>query len=44
MVSDEVPPASQTEGKSYTLWTKAHESNDLVLNGEKSNMFPDPIP
>ncbi len=36
IVSDEVPPASQPGGKQYTLWTGAHERNELVLNGKKS--------
>jgi hypothetical protein len=42
VVSDEVPPApqleGQLEGKSYTLWTEAHEQNQLVLNGRKGDI------
>lgn len=38
VVSDEVPPASSLDGKSYTLWTEAHEQNQLVINGRKSNI------
>lgn len=35
VVSDEVPPPPQLDGKSYTLWTAAHEHNQLVHNGRK---------
>ncbi|KAL5320456.1 hypothetical protein ACEPPN_011261 [Leptodophora sp. 'Broadleaf-Isolate-01'] len=32
VVSDEVPPAPQPDGKSYTLWTEAHENNKLIVD------------
>ena len=38
VVSDEVPPTPQLDGKSYTLWTEAHEQNQLVLNGRKGDI------
>ncbi|KAK0120220.1 hypothetical protein ONS95_011626 [Cadophora gregata] len=33
IVSDECPPAEEN-GRSYTLWTKAHEQNELFINGK----------
>lgn len=38
IVSDEVPPAPELDGKSYTLWTEAHEQNQLISNGQKSKI------
>ena len=38
VVSDEVPPTPQLDGKSYTLWTEAHEQNQLVLYGRKGDI------
>ena len=35
IVSDEVVPPSEKDGKSYTLWTEAHEQNQLSINGQK---------
>ncbi|KAL2060581.1 hypothetical protein VTL71DRAFT_9222 [Oculimacula yallundae] len=35
VVSDEVPPAPHSDGKSYTLWTEAHEKDELYLDGKK---------
>lgn len=35
IVSDEVPPPPQQEGRSYTLWTEAHERNQLFDNGKR---------
>lgn len=35
IVSDEIPPAPQYDGKSYTLWTEAHEQNRLVVNNKR---------
>jgi len=39
IVSDEVPPSPQLDGKSYTLWTEAHENNVLQHDGRKSEPF-----
>ncbi|KAF8851408.1 hypothetical protein BDZ45DRAFT_150850 [Acephala macrosclerotiorum] len=35
VVSDEVPPPPWEDGKSYTLWTTAHQENNLVVNGRR---------
>jgi hypothetical protein len=35
IVSDEIPPPPRDDGRSYTLWTKAHEDNNLALNGKR---------
>ncbi|KAF4631492.1 hypothetical protein G7Y89_g6638 [Cudoniella acicularis] len=35
IVSDEIPPPVQFEGKSHTLWTHAHERNELTIAGQK---------
>lgn len=35
VVSDEVPRVLE-DGKSFTLWTKAHEENQLFIEDEKS--------
>lgn len=35
VVSDEVPPPPWEDGKSYTLWTTAHQENNLVINGRR---------
>lgn len=35
IVSDEVPPAPQCDGKSFTLWTEAHEQNQLIVNNKR---------
>jgi hypothetical protein len=35
VVSDEVPPPPWEDGKSYTLWTSAHQENNLVVNGKR---------
>lgn len=34
VVSDETPPVGQ-DGMSHTLWTQAHEDNELFINGER---------
>lgn len=36
IVSEEDVPAPQLDGKSYTLWTEAHENNLLYVNGHRS--------
>jgi hypothetical protein len=36
VISDEVPPAPQYKGKSYTLWTQAHKQNELIVNNQRS--------
>jgi hypothetical protein len=36
IISDEMPPDPQYEGKSYTLWTEAHEQNELFINNQRS--------
>jgi uncharacterized protein YabE (DUF348 family) len=35
VVSDETPPPLHTDGKSYTLWTKAHAKNELFVDNQK---------
>ena len=35
VVSDEYPPPPSEDGKSYTLWTTAHEENNLVIDGKR---------
>jgi len=35
IISDEVPPPPGEDGKSYTLWTVAHEKNQLFVNNEQ---------
>lgn len=39
--SDEIPP-TRGEGKSHTLWTHAHEENQLFIDGVKGT-FNQPI-
>lgn len=39
IVSDETPPPPQLNGKSFTLWTKAHEENRLTANNQRSMNF-----
>ncbi|KAH7410655.1 hypothetical protein BKA64DRAFT_359215 [Cadophora sp. MPI-SDFR-AT-0126] len=34
IISDEIPPIREN-GRSHTLWTKAHEKNELFINGER---------
>ncbi|KAF4624696.1 hypothetical protein G7Y89_g13472 [Cudoniella acicularis] len=38
IVSEEVPPVPQYDGKSYTLWTEAHEQNQLVVDGQRMDV------
>lgn len=35
VVSDEVPPPAWEDGKSYTLWTLAHQQNSLAVDGNR---------
>lgn len=35
IISDEVPPDRQYDGKSFTLWTEAHEQDRLIVNNER---------
>jgi hypothetical protein len=37
VISDECTPAPQLDGTSYTLWTTAHEKDDLYIDGERSD-------
>jgi hypothetical protein len=39
VVSDEIPPPPREDGRSYTLWTKAHEGNKLVVNGRRCRCY-----
>lgn len=36
VVSDENIPDPQLDGMSYTLWTEAHEKNELYIEGQRS--------
>ncbi|TVY50003.1 hypothetical protein LOCC1_G000105 [Lachnellula occidentalis] len=35
IISDELPPPPHTDGKSYTVWTTAHEQNQLIVGNER---------
>jgi len=41
IVSDEDVPAPQLEGRSYTLWTEAHQDDQLYIAGQRSRQFTD---
>ncbi len=37
VVSEEIqPPAIEIDGNSYTVWTAAHEENQLFVDGKRS--------
>ena len=40
IVSDEDVPTPQVDGRSYTLWTEAHQNNQLYIAGQRSGQFP----
>ncbi len=38
IISDEVPPLPQHEGKSLTLWTEAREKNQLIEDNKRCTL------